>query len=841
MKATFLVRPVRAPLRLCNALQTSTLFSCETCTCPAAPLQRPADFNPVGCGFTPVDAVLQGKGPVDRIPFLFYQPPCIPPQCAEGCLNSSIADDSCQPACNNSACDWDGGDCDLCAPGCQKVFITDLFCQPACNNSACDWDGGKCDLCAEGCQQFFVANGFCDAPCNNSACDWDGGDCDLCAPGCQKVFITDGFCLPACNNSACDWDGGDCDECAPGCLNYFIANDWCQPACNNSACDWDGGDCVFAQKELVSSGGSVRQKLMDRAAPQVDLELKKVVHQALADEGVRKAIKSARAEGYSGASLKAEMDALGSAVGLGPRQRAGWVYDRVHSALADRDVQKGLEKWVAEGYSEEAEEDVRRLVLKKTITPQQRMWGSPILGHPPVRPSAAGKIAILPAPLRTVPHEMRVDVQKLRWKIDYNVVEIEGNGYAFAARLVDGSVVTWGEHKVAVETVLAFGISFAVCRKFTARIRLLLLCCQMDPWLPGAINVPVVIALLFNSSSKTCSGYMPTGLPSRPFCRTAASSPGVTRNLAAIAVLCASAFPSPSVRTMATPIGGPTAVRTAIASCSRCIGATAMEVWSATSGEILLLLLAEEVTGRLVKDVRDLLSPHLGVPRFRQRLFDANLAIMEDSMRFDIVPEKIQVVAVAFNPCPTHQGIDTLVHAVQNNDLATVEAMLTAAVDPNAAADNRFETPLQMAVVRKGTTIVQLLLEAYADINAKSKCCWETTALAKVAESGDMDMVRFLVERGACVNASSALAYAASEGHPDVARYLLEAGADKDCQRHHFATPLVQAVLESDYTIVAILLEGAADVNASNGFFETPLMIATCSDLPMSKKNRTCL
>eukprot|EP00435_Cladocopium_sp_Y103_P048103 s1288_g14.t1 len=44
-----------------------------------------------------------------------------------------------------------------------------------------------------------------------------------------------------------------------------------------------------------------------------------------------------------------------------------------------------------------------------------------------------------------------------------NVVEIEGNGYAFAARLVDGSVVTWGE-QVAVETILVFGISFAVRR-----------------------------------------------------------------------------------------------------------------------------------------------------------------------------------------------------------------------------------------------------------------------------------------------------------------------------------------------------------------------------------------
>eukprot|EP00435_Cladocopium_sp_Y103_P021506 s1724_g5.t1 len=216
--------------------------------------------------------------------------------------------------------------------------------------------------------------------------------------------------------------------------------------------------------------------------------------------------------------------------------------------------------------------------------------------------------------------------------------------------------------------------------------------------------------------------------------------------------------------------------------------------------------------------------------RFRQRLFDANLAIMEDSMRFDIVPEKIQVVALAFNPCPTHQGIDTLVHAVQNKDLATVEAMLTAAVDPNAAADNGFKTPLQMAVVGK-RPIVQLLLEAYADINAE--CFYKTTSLAEVSGNGNMDMVRFLVERGACVNASRPLCHAAAEGHPDVVRYLLEAGAEKDCRGYEGLTPLLEAVIESHYTVVGILLEVEVDVNAGSDAYWTPLMQAARTDLRM--------
>ena len=52
------------------------------------------------------------------------------------------------------------------------------------------------------------------------------------------------------------------------------------------------------------------------------------------------------------------MDALGSAIGLGPHHRR--VYGLVHSFLAERDVQKTLENWVAEAYNEQAEDDVRR-------------------------------------------------------------------------------------------------------------------------------------------------------------------------------------------------------------------------------------------------------------------------------------------------------------------------------------------------------------------------------------------------------------------------------------------------------------------------------------------------
>ena len=223
-----------------------------------------------------------------------------------------------------------------------------------------------------------------------------------------------------------------------------------------------------------------------------------------------------------------------------------------------------------------------------------------------------------------------------------------------------------------------------------------------------------------------------------------------------------------------------------------------MEVCSATSGEILLRLPAEEVAGRLVKDVKDLLSPHLGVSRFRQRLLDVDLALMEDVIRLDIVPAKIQVITLAFHPCPTLTDQVHFLHAAETNDLATVQTMLSAALDPNTSCLIRryrgWEKPLHVALRHQHQSMIQLLLEAYADVTADS----QPLMLATI--NGDIDITRLLVARGASVNAENPLAEAANRGHVDVVRYLLEAGADMNSYvmrttlTHHYCMQLLNAV-----------------------------------------------
>lgn len=146
-----------------------------------------------------------------------------------------------------------------CSPGCPDNWIGDGACDNACNNAACDDDGGDCDPpsdCSPGCPAGWIGDGYCDDACNNAACNHDGGDCapgPECSPGCPDNWIGDGYCDDACNNAACNHDGGDCDppnECSPGCPDNWIGDGYCDDACNNSACNHDGGDCAGASIDV---------------------------------------------------------------------------------------------------------------------------------------------------------------------------------------------------------------------------------------------------------------------------------------------------------------------------------------------------------------------------------------------------------------------------------------------------------------------------------------------------------------------------------------------------------------------------------------------------------------
>uniref|UniRef100_A0A4W3IFI5 N-acetylglucosamine-1-phosphotransferase subunits alpha/beta n=1 Tax=Callorhinchus milii TaxID=7868 RepID=A0A4W3IFI5_CALMI len=97
------------------------------------------------------------------------------PNCADGCPGSWIKDGYCDKACNNSACDWDGGDClgnlggRIAVGGGVGVANAQLW----------QLNGGfpGVSYCNQGCANSWLADKFCDQACNVLACGFDAGDC----------------------------------------------------------------------------------------------------------------------------------------------------------------------------------------------------------------------------------------------------------------------------------------------------------------------------------------------------------------------------------------------------------------------------------------------------------------------------------------------------------------------------------------------------------------------------------------------------------------------------------------------------------------------------------------
>lgn len=104
------------------------------------------------------------------------------PNCAEGCPGSWIKDGYCDKACNNSACDWDGGDC-LGAGGIGR-FAGGVPGGGAGGAGGQVWQFaggigglGGTSYCNQGCANSWLADKFCDQACNVLSCGYDVGDC----------------------------------------------------------------------------------------------------------------------------------------------------------------------------------------------------------------------------------------------------------------------------------------------------------------------------------------------------------------------------------------------------------------------------------------------------------------------------------------------------------------------------------------------------------------------------------------------------------------------------------------------------------------------------------------
>jgi ankyrin repeat protein len=130
---------------------------------------------------------------------------------------------------------------------------------------------------------------------------------------------------------------------------------------------------------------------------------------------------------------------------------------------------------------------------------------------------------------------------------------------------------------------------------------------------------------------------------------------------------------------------------------------------------------------------------------------------------------------------------------------------------------------------------VKFLLDLGVDVNASDKEGW--TALLLAAEKGHPSVVRVLLDRGANINAKcvcpdwldggwTALMIATKLGHDEIVQLLLDKGAEVNGKNFSGETALMAAAGRGASTTVTALLEKGAEVNAKTVKGETALMRA---------------
>lgn len=166
---------------------------------------------------------------------------------------------------------------------------------------------------------------------------------------------------------------------------------------------------------------------------------------------------------------------------------------------------------------------------------------------------------------------------------------------------------------------------------------------------------------------------------------------------------------------------------------------------------------------------------------------------------------------------PQRSSYDEWFRAIRLDDTRVVKSLLGRGFDPATIEPERFDTGLIYAVRHKSPRVFHLLLATPGvDINARSRN--GDTALMLAALQSDTDAAIALIDKGAQINRPgwTALHYAAASGNLDIIRRLLEASAFIDAESPNRTTPLMMAARSGHAEAVRLLLDEGAELGLKN-------------------------
>lgn len=181
-----------------------------------------------------------------------------------------------------------------------------------------------------------------------------------------------------------------------------------------------------------------------------------------------------------------------------------------------------------------------------------------------------------------------------------------------------------------------------------------------------------------------------------------------------------------------------------------------------------------------------------------------------------------------------------MLEAIDRDDAPKVAYMLRElSYDPNFYLPNG-DTPLVYAIRMDADVSVNKVLLKSFKINVKVPNMRGETPLMLAAIKGDEELAQKLLDMGAPINADygwTALHYAASTGQTKMTRFLIEKGADVNARTERGVTPLYMAARIVATPTVDVLLEAGADKTLCNDQGISPSAIAKKrGDSEMAKK-----
>jgi ankyrin repeat protein len=181
----------------------------------------------------------------------------------------------------------------------------------------------------------------------------------------------------------------------------------------------------------------------------------------------------------------------------------------------------------------------------------------------------------------------------------------------------------------------------------------------------------------------------------------------------------------------------------------------------------------------------------------------------------------------------TADQINDFVKAAKFDNASEVRSLLAKGVTPNAV-DSNGNPMLLLAIKDNSDKVIDVLLNNQnIDVDLSNKNGETPLMIASI--QGNLPLVKRLVEKNhAAIDhiAWTPLHYASARGQVSVAEFLLSEGAIVDSRSLNDTTPLMMAVQSGNEQMVKLLLDKGADIQLRNSLGFTAIDIADIYEKP---------